>query len=113
MWGVYSYDVALPAVKRRRLVLQNQIDGLFSALEQRAAEQTDSRDGDGHSSPRVEAADGLGFKVTMVGDSTIRVRTTNGSLTHGGQIDQIDHDLDHLHPQIDHDLDHLNLNLPL
>ena len=35
------------------------------------------------------------------------------NIAHVGQIDQIDHDLDHLHPQIDHDLDHLNLNLPL
>ena len=30
-----------------------------------------------------------------------------------GQIDQIDHDLDHVRDQIDHDLDHRDRNPPM
>ena len=74
-------DHVWPSVKRRRLVLQNQIDGLFSALEKRATEKMETIDGGKSSSPRFEVRDGMGFKVAMVGDSTIRV-SSSGGITH-------------------------------
>ena len=60
-------------------MLQNQIDGLFSALEQRANERTERLASYGHRSPHFEIDDGMGFKIVMIGDSTIRVRS-HGSM---------------------------------
>lgn len=55
-----------PQCDGRSDMLQNQIDGLFMAVEQHLDSFADSRRYD----------DGMGFKVALVGDSTMVVRAT-------------------------------------
>lgn len=57
----------------RRIVLQNQIDQLFLAIEKRPPAPPMGLE-DGDVTLRVHADDGMGFKIHVVGDSTMRVR---------------------------------------
>ena len=57
----------------RKVVLHNQIDGLFSAVEQREKALKDD-DANESPMPRLGIDDGMGFKIAVIGDSTIRVR---------------------------------------
>lgn len=54
-------------------MLHTQIDGLFTAVEQRAAARADAAAA-GSPPPRAAVDDGMGFKIAVIGDSTIRVR---------------------------------------
>ena len=55
-------------------MLHTQIDGLFSAIEQRASARVTAAAA-GKPPPRAAVDDGMGFKIAVIGDSTIRVRT--------------------------------------
>lgn len=54
-------------------MLQNQMDRLFVAVERRAAAKAQGLV-DGGGTPRDDEDDGMGFKIEVVGDSTMRVR---------------------------------------
>eukprot|EP00904_Undaria_pinnatifida_P002927 jgi/Undpi1/12635/HiC_scaffold_6.g02303.m1 len=56
-----------------RIVLHNQVDRLFAAVEKRSATLTEGS-GASSSSPRLITDDGLGFKIHVVGDSTMRMQ---------------------------------------
>ena len=67
----------------RALLLQTQMDGLFELVEQRDSlrpgdELQTAGPGAGGPLRRGLVADGLGFKILLVGDSTVRVRHTWG-----------------------------------
>lgn len=75
----------LPDIFYRRNVLHVRIDGLVSALEdraatlrKRAAENVSKKD----ASPLLDVMphDDRGFKIAMVGDSTVRVSRCTGKL---------------------------------
>lgn len=55
-------------------MLHTQIDGLFSAVEQRAAARAAAAAA-GNPPPRAALDDGMEFKIAVIGDSTIRVST--------------------------------------
>ena len=57
-------------------MLHNQIDGLFSAVEQRVAALEDATAAS-NPLPRAAVDDGMGFKIAIIGDSTIRVRRSS------------------------------------
>lgn len=61
----------------RRIMLQNQIDRLFVGIEKRAGAQALGLGlglGDRNETLGAGEGDGLGFKIEVVGDSTMRVR---------------------------------------
>lgn len=55
-------------------MLQNQVDALFAELEEHPLVET-AGPVDSPTSPHFVMDDGLGFKIAVVGDSTMRVRT--------------------------------------
>lgn len=57
----------------RRVLLHNQIGRLFLSIEKRATAQK-LEHGGGGVTPGVDTDDGLGFKIHVVGDSTMRVK---------------------------------------
>lgn len=65
-------------------MLHNQIDGLLSAIAQRPAERGSGSDPETEPGPELHLGPELGndFKIAMVGDSTMRVRSYRKSHSH-------------------------------
>ncbi len=64
-------------------MLQNLMDRLFVAVERRAAATAQGLVGGG-GTPRDGEDDGMGFKIEVVGDSTMRVRCALSSKAYNG-----------------------------